>query len=317
MSAEEIPLRPDQQREPSVLTKDNYWAQIPEWVLFHDSLSVGARCLYGVLDRFANDRNVAWPGQPRLAKLLHVTDRQVRRYITELEEVGALTVAQRKGGSNLYRLISQPPRGAVDIAVDESPVDPTPGHTCPATPDTDVRTPGHTCPPPRTQVSYEPEPLNQSQKSSSRGRTCPTPSEADDDDLGRRLDVVVEVSRIAAQAALDAREAARLAGRPLDPIGNPQVWLRRTAANWADWNGELTLTLAADRPELDAVHLAALLLGAPTPIPSGDAARTVEVVWAPCGACDAGWLFTDDGDVTRCACTTDLSAGNLPQGATA
>lgn len=97
----------------SEVAADDYYAIIPEWVLFHADLSHGAVRLYGVLRRFADHRGVAFPGLSAIGKKYGVEPRSVTRHMDELIAAGAVTKKRRVGGngkvtSNLYRVHSRP-----------------------------------------------------------------------------------------------------------------------------------------------------------------------------------------------------------------
>lgn len=114
------------------LSKDIYFAQIPEWVLFHEDLSPQAVRLYCVLARFSEGR--AWPGRQLLAERLQAkSTKTVDRALKDLVDVGAITVIPRwdEAGdrtSNAYKVHVAPPEG---VASRMSPP-----------PDTDVPTGG-------------------------------------------------------------------------------------------------------------------------------------------------------------------------------
>jgi helix-turn-helix protein len=92
---------------------DDYYAIVPEWVLFHPDLSHGAVRLYGVLRRFADQRGIAFPGLSAIGEKYAVTPRSVTRHMDELIAAGAVTKKRRVGArgsvtSNLYRVHSRP-----------------------------------------------------------------------------------------------------------------------------------------------------------------------------------------------------------------
>jgi DNA-binding transcriptional ArsR family regulator len=90
---------------------DDYYAIVPEWVLFHPELSHGAVRLYGVLRRFADQRGIAFPGLSAIGEKYGVVPRSVTRHMDELTAVGAVTKKRRirdgKVTSNLYRVHSR------------------------------------------------------------------------------------------------------------------------------------------------------------------------------------------------------------------
>lgn len=97
----------------SEVQADDYYAIVPEWVLFHADLSHGAVRLYGVLRRFADQRGIAFPGLSAIGEKYGVVPRSVTRHMDELIAAGAVTRKRRLGDSgratsNLYRVHSRP-----------------------------------------------------------------------------------------------------------------------------------------------------------------------------------------------------------------
>ena len=90
------------------IQSDNYFAIIPEWVLYAP-ISANAIRLYCVLNRYANAHGKAWPSRKSIAESMNVSPATVDRAKEELEEIGAITVEQRRNPagdptSNLYTL---------------------------------------------------------------------------------------------------------------------------------------------------------------------------------------------------------------------
>ena len=92
---------------------------IPEWLL-DSPISDGAVRLYGILGRYANDEDAAWPSRGLLAKRMGTTTKSVDRRIAELVEAGALAVEHRLADSptgnrlhrsNVYHLKRVDPQG--------------------------------------------------------------------------------------------------------------------------------------------------------------------------------------------------------------
>ena len=92
---------------------------IPEWLL-DSSISDGAVRLYGILGRYTNDEDAAWPSRGLLAKRMSTTTKSVDRRVAELVAVGALQVEHRLADSptgnrfhrsNIYHLKRVDPRG--------------------------------------------------------------------------------------------------------------------------------------------------------------------------------------------------------------
>lgn len=94
--------------EPTV-TQTDYWAQIPEWVLFHPDLSDKDVRVFAAFQRYAGASAECWPGIPKLAARLSVSDRTIQRSIDSLAKVGAVQVRARfvegRQTSNAYRLV--------------------------------------------------------------------------------------------------------------------------------------------------------------------------------------------------------------------
>lgn len=92
---------------------DNFFAIIPEWVLFAD-ISPQAVRLYGVLRRYADRDGSCFPSRKRLASDLRMdSTKPVDRALKELTSIGAITIKHRhteQGDlqSNLYTVLSSP-----------------------------------------------------------------------------------------------------------------------------------------------------------------------------------------------------------------
>ena len=92
---------------------DNFFAIIPEWLLFAD-ISPQAVRLYGVLRRYADRDGSCFPSRKRLASDLRMeSTKPVDRALKELVTIGAITITHRhteQGDlqSNLYTVLSSP-----------------------------------------------------------------------------------------------------------------------------------------------------------------------------------------------------------------
>ncbi len=92
---------------------DNFFAIIPEWLLFAD-ISPQAVRLYGVLRRYADRDGSCFPSRKRLASDLRMeSTKPVDRALKELVKIGAITIEHRhteQGDlqSNLYTVLSVP-----------------------------------------------------------------------------------------------------------------------------------------------------------------------------------------------------------------
>jgi hypothetical protein len=91
---------------------DNYFAIVPEWVIYADISSQAVR-LYCALRRHADKSHTAHPSQARLAELTFSSINTVKRSLRELDRIGAVRITPRLDGegrrtSNDYLLLSAP-----------------------------------------------------------------------------------------------------------------------------------------------------------------------------------------------------------------
>lgn len=84
-----------------VAKADEYFAIIPEWVLYSD-ISANAVRLYCVFRRYADQQGECFPGRKALAEKCRVSEATVDRLIDELERIGALQVRNRRTESGQY-----------------------------------------------------------------------------------------------------------------------------------------------------------------------------------------------------------------------
>ena len=95
---------------------DNYFAIIPEWVLFSD-ISANAVRLYCVLRRRADKQSgKCYPSRKTIAEDMQVGSKStVDRAMKELVKIGAIKVIHRTNKdeytSNIYKVMSAPPMG--------------------------------------------------------------------------------------------------------------------------------------------------------------------------------------------------------------
>ena len=82
------------------------FAALPYMVLKDTRLSIGARLCYAVLLMYAWQEEACFAGQERMAQDIDVSERQLRRYLEELEECGYIRI-KRQGLNkpNLYYLL--------------------------------------------------------------------------------------------------------------------------------------------------------------------------------------------------------------------
>ena len=81
------------------------FTQVPKFILKDPNLSLGAKVTYSALLGYAWDNASVFPGQATLAKEMGVTERHVRRFISELKTAELLRVERRGlGQTNRYHL---------------------------------------------------------------------------------------------------------------------------------------------------------------------------------------------------------------------
>lgn len=86
------------------------FTMVPEWITFAD-ISMAAKALYQILAAHVNqERKLAtgdtsvWPSEAMMALAAGYTqERSVRRYVKELEELGAIEVERGRNPYNLMR----------------------------------------------------------------------------------------------------------------------------------------------------------------------------------------------------------------------
>ena len=82
-------------------------AKLLGWALQQEGLEPQEKLLLVILaDHFNDKEGAAWAGQARIAKMMGVSDRQVRRLQVSLVEKGILNVEHRTGSSNMYRMVT-------------------------------------------------------------------------------------------------------------------------------------------------------------------------------------------------------------------
>jgi biotin operon repressor len=79
------------------------WTGVPNFILESKRISVGAKLTYAMLLKYAREINECFPGQERLSKDMGSSKRSVVRYISELEQVGLISIKHRgQGRPNVY-----------------------------------------------------------------------------------------------------------------------------------------------------------------------------------------------------------------------
>lgn len=112
------------------------WGSVPISV-YSVNVSLPARCLYSLLWTFVNPHSdySVFPSQELLASILGVTERQIRRYLTELENAGCLI---KKYRTQVDPTFSGNPAARLYVLVLPQAVRGT-GQICPVRPDTGDR----------------------------------------------------------------------------------------------------------------------------------------------------------------------------------
>lgn len=132
--------------------ENEFWLR--RWLIRHSTLSAQAKLLLFCLVSYGGDNDDCFVGQEALAWDLSLSDRQLRRLITNLN--GILSVKRRgRGSTNLYRIDweelsnrqqDRTPASGQDRD-DRTPASAVTGHLCPVRQDTGVRSD-------RTPASY-------------------------------------------------------------------------------------------------------------------------------------------------------------------
>lgn len=82
---------------------------LPECLIPYEKISWGAKILLAIINRYIGRKDVAWPGQERLAEMMGVSVRSISGYVSELESDGFIEVIQRGlGQTNMYRALWHP-----------------------------------------------------------------------------------------------------------------------------------------------------------------------------------------------------------------
>jgi len=98
-------------------------AKLVGWALEQQGLELQEKLLLVVLaDHFNDQEGAAWPSQERIAKIMNISDRQVRRIQVELINKGYLEVTKRHGQSNIYKMVVPD----MDVLVPRTPTSYTP-----------------------------------------------------------------------------------------------------------------------------------------------------------------------------------------------
>ena len=82
------------------------FAAVPYLVLRDGQLSIGARLAYAILLMYAWQEGACFAGQEKMSNDMDVSERQLRRYLQELEDAGYIRI-KRQGLNkpNLYYIL--------------------------------------------------------------------------------------------------------------------------------------------------------------------------------------------------------------------
>lgn len=96
-------------RDPALRQFDGGFTALPNRILKHRDLSLGARMTYGMLLSYAWQKDFCHPAQERIALDLGVSDRSVRTFLAELRENRLITWKQQGlNKPNIYYLLKLP-----------------------------------------------------------------------------------------------------------------------------------------------------------------------------------------------------------------
>lgn len=99
-------------RDPALRQFDGGFTALPNRILKHRDLSLGARMTYGMLLSYAWQKDFCHPAQERLAVDLDVSDRSVRTFLKELRDNRLVTWKQQGlNKPNIYYLLKLPDAG--------------------------------------------------------------------------------------------------------------------------------------------------------------------------------------------------------------
>ena len=108
------------------------FVMLPRPVIVAANLSEGAKLLYALILDFAWQSDHAWPGQERMAALLGINARTVRRYLQELVAVRLVGIEHRWTGKstpqNIYHILDL---SRALLPSNEAKGGRTPGQNCP------------------------------------------------------------------------------------------------------------------------------------------------------------------------------------------
>ena len=109
MPAQRHPERTVVIKDPALRQFEGGFTALPNRILKHRDLSLGARMTYGMLLSYAWQKDFCYPAQERIAADLGVSDRSVRTFLAELRDNGLITWKQQGlNKPNIYYLLKLP-----------------------------------------------------------------------------------------------------------------------------------------------------------------------------------------------------------------
>ena len=85
------------------------FAAFPYQVMKDKALSIGARLSYAFLLMYGWQEGSSFAGQTQMAESMGISDRHLRRFLTELKEVGYIRIErQDKRFNNVYVILDKP-----------------------------------------------------------------------------------------------------------------------------------------------------------------------------------------------------------------
>ena len=91
------------------------FTQVPNFILEHPNLSIGAKVIYAMFLRYAWHNNLVFPGQQRLAIAVGMSVSRVNDFVKELERAKLIEITRRgQGKTNYYKInfVVQKKKGA-------------------------------------------------------------------------------------------------------------------------------------------------------------------------------------------------------------
>src|SRR5690242_18669309 len=81
------------------------FTQIPNFILKHGKLSLGAKVTYSMFLHYAWHNDSCFPGQDRLANDMGMSQSRVSEFIKELQKADLIEITRRgQGKTNLYKI---------------------------------------------------------------------------------------------------------------------------------------------------------------------------------------------------------------------